>query len=191
MTGARCQAGFSLVEAMIAIAVLVPILYVVTGSTGFLRGAVVTNERVADVTTSLERLEARMVELLRPASLDSLQVRPRVGDAWTAPVDDTAYGGVRFRTDDPNEPVTEIEFVMEQSEIPNGRDDDRDGLVDEGTVRILRQGGSVATIANLVERARFTLSGQVLTVEIQCGRRAEGATVYRYGRNLQVRLRNR
>lgn len=183
------ESGFTLVEMSVTIVILVPVLYVALNTTGILTRSVATNERNATVHQTLTRVTNQLYTLTRPALTSTVQVRNNRTDGWSVPAPDTPYPALRFATDDPIEPITELEFVRDIGEISNGADDDGDGLVDEGSLQI-RRGGDWITIATGIEALTFSLASRLMTFTMACAHRDDGGRVLRGRRDLRVYLRN-
>ena len=82
-----------------------------------------------------------------------------------------------------------LTFELEAGESANGVDDDGDGLVDEGGVRLLHDLVTIAVVRN-IEICEFRLNGRMLRVRIASGRNDRSRTVIRAVLEQSFYLRN-
>ena len=88
---------------------------------------------------------------------------------------------------DPNRTLT---FARDRTEAANGRDDDGDGLVDEGSIELTNTDGSRSVVVSGVESISYSIAGRVLTLAIQVGARDSARRVHRSRHQLSISLRN-
>ncbi len=83
----------------------------------------------------------------------------------------------------------ELEFVIDKKELDNGKDDDGDGLVDEGRLFFYRDGKRI-WLAEDLEGVKFTVSGRTITFEVRCARKDSLGRIERMSQTHTVQLRN-
>lgn len=193
--------GFTLVEVSIT-AVVLAIVIIGVGATGSIASrTMATTDRRADAVERVLHFFQRVDELSRAGVLSTYAVQAgaadvaagraaRVGD-WIDPVDGQARNSVRFAAADGNlamsassvtQPI-ELHFRRDEAEDPAtnpsaqpDRDDDGDGLVDEGRID-LRYEDTEVTIVTGVDRCDMTLVGHGLTIEVRTARRGSAPQV--------------
>ena len=190
----RQQAGFSLLETMIAAAILVILL---AGMMGVMVRGQDMFDALATRTATQMRVQGvldRMVKELRGSALGQLTT----GNPLQFLIEGETYDNINFiRVVDVaggvvtwTAPIT-YEFVYDTGEATNlGKDDDKDGLVDEGTLFRI-EGGSRIPVCGRVTRVGFTLSphNQVV-VTLTAGAVDEKGYVYEYTGEASVSFRN-
>ena len=62
------QGGFTIIEMMISLSVLIPILMIIGATSSTASRTIETNSRAADVSTACRRMSQRLAKLVRPAS---------------------------------------------------------------------------------------------------------------------------
>ena len=175
----RRQAGFTLIEMILVMALLVPVLYGIVSAPGVISGSVHANRGEASIGLKCRMHAERIASLLRPSSVGSLQMQDM--GVWTPMLDDIWCSGLQFQkvrgVPTPNSlPLTApstIEFALAPGEAAfavNGKDDDRDGVVDNGFVR-LTSGSTVSRLTGRVERFRVRKSGRTLQIELAVAER--------------------
>ena len=193
------QNGFTLVEMLIGLALLVPlfglILRVGDGANRHLH----SDDRLAKTTENLQRVAERVARLVRSASLPTIRV-PAIGadvasglaasvGQWITPAGAARRPGLRFQcaAEDPDrdfEALTslrELRFEPDAGETANGLDDDADGLVDEGRV-VLEAEGLVTTVVGNLESCTFAVEQRLVRLEMRArvvvpGGRTQGVTI--------------
>jgi prepilin-type N-terminal cleavage/methylation domain-containing protein len=186
MSAAR-QAGFTLVELMIVMAISAPVLFAVLSATERVGSSISAVGRNADVTFVVQRTTDQLGKFVRAAHRTTFQVRATAADVaalraaavgnWMNVLDNDPRGNLRFQCAEGErnlnaEKLTtprELETELEEGESANGLDDDGDGLVDESRL-LLRHGSSRLAIASGVEQVTFELDGRVLRMTLRCGR---------------------
>lgn len=192
----RTEAGFTLVEASICMVVLAPILIAILAIPKFLFGSVAATTAAASVDQRAAMIHTRLAACLRPASLSRLEVRGSMG--WTAPVDGPVYDGIRFQqvaglptqSSTPLTPVRALEFELSHGEVANGRDDDGDGVIDDGQIRLVDTDGTRVTLAASVELFRLIKRGRTLEAHVQVAGRDRNGRIARRTFRLEILLRN-
>lgn len=182
----RREHGFTMIELMIVIAVLVPLLVSLSGMSSVVTSTVNVNDRASEVGARARQTMQRVGQLLRPGKLSSFQTRATAADVsagrasaigeWISPTDLQAANGVRFRAAEGLLSINAalstsermITFEMEPGEIDNDADDDGDGLVDEGDV-VLRYGSAPARLG-VFEQCDFVFDGRYIRVTLRCAR---------------------
>jgi hypothetical protein len=155
-----------------------------------------TNERSSDSSSRARQALTQLSTVLRPASLAALRVR--TGGTWTASTEGTAYDSVRFQEvlGIPNGGVTPLagartlEFVRDPKEQGDGKDNNDNGLVDEGCVWLTDTNGARTCLAAGVESFQVARTGHSLHISLACGARDSQRRVSRHKYEQQVLLRN-
>jgi prepilin-type N-terminal cleavage/methylation domain-containing protein len=190
----RRQAGFSLLETMIAAAILVILLAGMMGV--MVRGQDMFDALAARTATQMrvQGVLDRMVKELRGGALGNLST----GDPPQFLVVGQTYDNVSFLSvAGVNQgyivwgPTVTYEFVYDAGEGDHlDQDDDGDGLVDEGTLFRL-QGATRIAICGRVKHVGFTLSphNQVV-ITLTAGAVDEKGYVYEYLGEASVSFRN-
>jgi hypothetical protein len=211
------QSGFTLLEAMVTTALVVPLLIAVVSTGDLVSKTLGANTAAADVVASIHDSTRRALVPLRAASkgtfeggtvtaqtttklglLGKLLVFTRTLVGWTTTVDNTDYSCVRFASrhaasvsDGPSAPTSlQLEFAYDSTEIKNGIDDDGDGLVDEGRLFLTRPGGGRTVLLEGVESCTFKLDGRLLRAKMQVARKAPDGRLRRGVAEHVVFLRN-
>lgn len=192
MNGERgsCERGSTLVEVTIVAALLVPLLFAALNTSSLVQRNLGTTELQAEMAQRLQRVTEIVYALARPALASTVEMQDVDSGAWETPLPATEYRALRFRTDDPLQPTVQLAFERDPGEIANGKDDDGDGLVDEGSLRLGFGAEAPGTVASRVELATFRLEGRTLTFTMRCARRDHGGRVLRSQRQVTVCLRN-
>lgn len=182
----RRDAGTTLIELMVVIAVLVPLLLSLSGMGRTVTRTVDTNDRSSEVGERARRTMQRIGQLLRPGKLSSFEVQAIEADVlalratavgeWISPTDLQPAQALRFRAAEGllsinaalSTPPRQISFELEAGEAANGVDDDGDGLVDEGDVVLVY--GPTPVRLGVFERCDFTFDGRYLRVTLVCAR---------------------
>ncbi len=181
-------AGFTLLEVLMASALMLPILIVVLSTVDVIQNSMNVNEGRASLMQTLHRVSDELERQLRPAALSTVEHRVTPGGAWEDPIELQPAVGMRFRCADgppsmntraihprpidaaATTSVRTFELVLEEGEIDNGIDDDGDGMVDEAYL-MRRQDGDSWPIARGVESLTFTMEGRIVRVSLTCARR--------------------
>jgi Tfp pilus assembly protein PilE len=203
---ARCG-GFTLVEVMIVAALIVPLLLVVGAASRGVVGSIRTTEQAAESASITVRALGRIQRILQQGRVGTLRVQATrndvlagrassVGTWFEMPqrsprpgIELFAMTGEReFALRIPSE-LYRFEFVRDAAELQNGRDDDADGLVDEGELQFV-DSGMATKLLDRLELCTFELDGQAIRVVFRHGsRRAPGEpprlTTLRYTVHLQ------
>lgn len=217
-TNGAAQGGMSLLELLVVMAVSVPILGSVLATNRMVREENTATDEAATVAENCRLAGQRLALYARAGLLSTCFVRatdedvelarvaresdpsvtvPDVGD-WIAPNEHTqrqtfsfqAADGVLSMNADRVTEAREFEFVLEDNELDNDRDDDGDGLVDEGSLRLRIGTTRLELIATGVESCSFELTGRVLTFNLQCARRDHQGHVYRAAVTHTIFMRN-
>lgn len=199
--------GFSLLELMIAVALLGPILIIVMNSADVSNKTLRANDTAAHVGENLQRVLQRTAQLTRPCVLSSYQVEANAADVaaslatsvgeWIGHTNLEPRTSVRFKSADGElsmnaTQVTDyrvLRFALEPGEIDNDVDDDGDGLVDEGSLSLTYE-GQETVIATQIELCTFTLDGRLMTIDLQAAEVGPDQRVYRARLSQSVYMRN-
>ena len=156
----RARAGFTLIELVISVALLGMVIgsAAMVSSSGYRLYQATSLE--SDVEARAKRALDRLAMELKPAARSSLVPDP-VGNLGVASmqfaqgVDFTGAGVIVLG------PPLRILFERDGAELANGVDDDNDGLVDEGSLVLVRdEGGPDERRVVLVNRVRALLEGE-------------------------------
>src|SRR5262249_20978486 len=131
---------------------------------------------VAKSMETLQRDAMRISAIMRPCSLTTYRVLSTAADVpvfasapgqWIEPTDGEARPPIQFRAASGTESLSAAQLTevrglrlqLDPREIANGRDDDGDGLIDEGDV-VLDYAGMQVHIASNIEGLTFTLTSR-------------------------------
>jgi hypothetical protein len=154
---------------------------------------------------TMQRSAVRIAQIARPCALTTYRVRSVLADVplraaaageWIEPIDGETRGAIQFRSASGTLSLNaaalteprELQLRLDSGESVNGRDDDGDGLVDEGQLVLTYDGASVA-MANGIEGCTYTLTGRLLAVELRAAVRRRGG-VQRFTVQETIYLRN-
>ena len=169
--------GFTLIELTITMVVFVPILLAVLSTAQRVGRTLSASEKSAEAAEGLQRITDRAGRLIRAAHLSTFRVKAEKADVkagrasaigeWMAVVNLDPRDNIQFQASSASLSSTvvslttprELEFVMDANETDNDRDDDGDGLVDEGRL-FLRYESFRVPILGGVEACSFQLDGQ-------------------------------
>jgi len=201
------QGGFTIIEMMIVMVVLAVMLAAVGNTANVVNTTVNSNDRSAEATSLARRTVRRIGAFIRPGKLSTVTVtaidddvkagRATAVGEWISPTDNVWRPGLQFVAAtgllSMNAALStsprELTFQMEAGESDNGIDDDGDGIIDEGTVRLLHNGVTV-TVVRDVELCEFALDQRVITVRLRCAKRQSGGLVHRATFEQSFYLRN-
>jgi len=201
------ESGFTLVEISIVIVLLTTMLAAVWNTANAVGSSVNTNSRSAEVTSSVRGTLRRVGAFARSAKMTTLLVQAVQEDVtagrataigeWIPPTDLIWRPGIQFQMASGllsmnaalSTSPRRLTFEMEPSETANGVDDDDDGLIDEGEVRLVHDMVTIAVVRN-IEICEFQLDGRMLRVRIASGRRDRSSTVIRAQLEQSFYLRN-
>ncbi len=212
------QRGISLVEIAMAVTLLVVLLGSIAGINQMLTRELSANDAVASATEVCRIVGQRMTNQARPGCLstcltqatqedvdaalaaqmlDPEVVVPALGD-WISFPQHAKRSTLRFRAADgvlslnatALTPPRVFEFVLDVNELDNDADDDDDGLIDEGSVR-LREDTTLLYSCTDIENCTFELSGSKLVFELKVARRNAEGRVYRSNSVQEIYMRNR
>lgn len=177
----RSEGGFTMVEVLVVGSIMAGLLVALLGVSDTVTGSVSSNERAAAALETVRTALRRVTDVARPESAGAVRVRTSPTGPWIVPDAAATYPAVRFGT----ATLRTLEFVLDANETADGDDDDGDGLVDEGSLRL-----DGVPIATGVEACEFALVGQLFRVRLQSGRRDSDRRVHRLVNEARVCLRN-
>ncbi len=188
--------GFTLIETLFASALMALLLYAIYSTSSTVARQLHTVERAADVAKKVQTSIETAIRFMRSASLNSVVVYN--GTSWITPVDATPYTAIRFqrvlglqtKTSSPLSNPRTLEWVRDPRETANGVDDDGDGQVDEGFLRLTDEDGSKRILVEGVEIFELTRTSRRLMVTVQCAVRDAEKHVQRLRAVENLTLRN-
>jgi prepilin-type N-terminal cleavage/methylation domain-containing protein len=207
MRTSGASAGFTLVELMVVVVILVPILAVITSTTRVVTRDLDTNDRDADVSEVVRRSLLSITQFVRPGKLSTFRVLSTLEDVnlgnatsvgeWIMPTDLAGRPGLKFQAAEGllrmnaalSTSPRELKFALDPRELPNGVDDDGDGLNDEGTITLVYDGMSMP-LAHEIEQCRFTTAGRFLRISLRAARRDAQGRVHRFTGERTIYVRN-
>lgn len=194
--GPHPEAGFSLLELVLVLTVLVPILTGIAATSKAVNTTIDTNARNAEVVAYSRRICQRIGKLVRPLQMSTISMpavqedvdalrASSVGE-WIAPSDLVWRPGIDFQSASGllsmnaalSTSPRRIEFTLDATETDNDIDDDGDGLVDEGTITLTADGVTLAILSN-VETCELSLDDRIITLRIGVARVDREKNVYR------------
>jgi len=134
---ARARAGFSLIEIVVAIAVLGVVMSSLSSVFDSTRDTYQQGATVSQAQTAARRGIGRIAGELENGGIGTLLPSP-IGVANSDMVFQVARGVDPLTGSIQFEPGSRLRWAVEPSELNNGLDDDGDGLVDEGRVLLTR-----------------------------------------------------
>jgi prepilin-type N-terminal cleavage/methylation domain-containing protein len=181
------SSGFTLVELAIVTVILSVIMGAVWSTSTKVNATVETNSRSIQAMSAARGTMRRIAKFMRVAKLSTITVQAVQADVdlgyatavgeWISPTDLVWRPGIRFLCASGTESMNaalntlprELTFTIDPSETANSADDDGDGLVDEGVVRLVHDNATVAVVRD-VEECMFMLDGRLLAVRLRCGK---------------------
>jgi len=196
-----------MVEIVIVVALMTTMLAAIWNVSTAVNSTVNSNSRSAEVASSVRTTLRRVGSFSRPAKMTTIMVQAVQQDVtaglatavgeWIPPTDLVWRPGIEFQAASGllsmnaalSTSPRRLTFAIEPGESANGLDDDGDGLVDEGEVRLLHDLVTVAVVRN-IEECLFQLDGRMLRVRIAGGRSDQKGIVYRTVLEQSFYLRN-
>lgn len=206
MSRVHTQHGFTLLELMLVVVIMVPLFGALAGISASVTSSVDANDKRASAVERARRSVQRLSQLLRPARLSSIQVQANADDVaaarasavgqWISPVDLSPRSSVRFFAAEGllsmnaalSTPRRQLTFELESGETANGIDDDGDGLVDEG--RLLYVSDTVSADLGRFEMVTFTTEGSLLRISLRVGISGANRRIYRASVEHAFHIRN-
>lgn len=191
------ESGMTIVELAIVAAFLIPVLFAIAGSGGTIASSINTNEVNAKVAERSRMVSDRIAGLIRGASLASVECYQPSDSGpgeWLFPVEGTPYRALRFQIvtglpGSPMSPVRTLEWRLDDKEVQDSRDNDGDGLVDEGQLILSGQPWNSVLIATNIEHFTLARKEHALEFSLQTARRLQGG-MHRFLSEQHVELRN-
>jgi prepilin-type N-terminal cleavage/methylation domain-containing protein len=207
------ERGFTMLEMLVTMVIAVPILGSIFVTNSLVRNNIESNETAAGVAESCRAAGQRLALLARSGLVSTCATMatqtdvntalalgtpvPTVGQ-WISPPAGTTRTTFRFQSADgvlsmdaaAMTPVREFQFIMDPGEIANGRDDNGNGMIDEGRLQLRIGTSPVELVLDGVERCNFNLNGRVLTLVLSCARRDHEGHIYRATTTQSIYLRN-
>ena len=188
--------GFTMVEIVIVVVLMTTMLAAVWNVSMTVNSTVSSNSRSAEASSSVRQSLRRIGAFTRPAKMTSISVQAIAEDVtaglataigeWISPTDLVWRPGIQFQSASGllsmnaalSTSPRRLTFELEAGEKDNDIDDDGDGLIDEGSIRLMHDFATVAVLRN-VEDCQFLLDGRTLRVRIESGRTDNRGRVYR------------
>ena len=207
MTPLNRAAGMTLVEVTVVLAIMLPILMVVLNATKAVTGSFRATETASGEAEIAQRVVGDIDDVFRGGKHTTLQVIANANDvlagratsigSWCSMVPGDPRNRLRVDTttgEDSLELVVparsnELTFVRDPADPADGRDNDSDGLFDEGSLQWTR-GGFTSVIARDLERCTMELQGQAIRVTLQFAVKGHGGKLRRTTMQHTVRLNN-
>jgi type II secretory pathway pseudopilin PulG len=203
----RRMAGMTLVEVTVVLALALPVLLVVTNATRAVAGSFRATETSSRESAIAQKAIAALDSIFRGGRCQTLQVianaqdvaelrAVKVGD-WCSMI--PADPRTRLRVDTTTGqtgpklviPVVsnELAFVPDPKDPTDTKDNDKDGLFDEGTLQWTHN-GFTSVIATNLEVCTFQLAGRAIQVTLQFATPGNSGTWRRTTFKHTVRLNN-
>lgn len=194
--GSGRAAGFTLVELMIVAVLSIPLTLVIVSASQAAVKSFTASERVTRTTgavlLSLGKIE-RVLQCGRRATLRTAATdadvesgrAPSVGSWFSMPADEprtdleveSLMGDAGLALNPPSRRYRLV-FQRDADELPNGTDDDGDGLIDEGQLLLSHDGNPPVRVGTL-EACTFEREGQTIRVSFRYARLGHGRRLVR------------
>jgi hypothetical protein len=200
------QSGFTLVELAVTSTLLTGAMAMIAMCADTATRSLGADDLVAKAMETLQRNAVRISSVLRPCSLATYQqfstqadvpVYATAAGQWIEPVDGEACSQIQFRAAAGTESMNAarltgmrgLHLQLARGETRNNRDDNGNGLIDEGDV-ILEYDGISVRVASNIESITFTLTNRLLQIELHSGARRRDGSVQRFTVHETLYLRN-
>jgi len=205
------ERGFTLVEMVVTMMVLIVVLAGFGSTAGITSRTANSIYRRAEATERVMRCFERITPFTRAGVTSTYQVEANAADviagrataagAWIDPQDGEARTAARLRAADgilamnatSITPPIELRFQTDPGEDPAtnpaaaaGRDDDGDGLVDQGRLTMLYKGIRTVLLTG-IESCTMTIDGYLLTVRVRTARGRTSTTQFTFERVFTLR----
>lgn len=205
--GAATERGVSLLEATLAMTFLLPMLGGIVALTGGLTRTVDTQATSTQSQALLQRSFQAISTFVQSCKMSTLRMQAVQADVtgglaanvgeWIDPTDLVWRPGVEFLSASGllsmnarlSTSTRRVAFFLDANEAANGHDDDGDGFVDEGQIKLLHEATEVAVVRN-VELCEFMLEDRLLHLRISVARRAGDGRIDRARMERAIYLRN-
>jgi hypothetical protein len=200
-------AGMTLVEITVVLALTLPVLLVLMSATKAVTGSFKATTTSSDEAETSLRVVDCVERVLRAGRRQTLQVQATRTDVtagratavgnWCAMLQRDPRTGIHIdtATGDPGPELVlptkqhVLTFVPDPRDRADGRDNDGDGLIDEGTLNWTHDGITTAVAKNL-ELCTFELDGNAIRVRMRFAIQGHGGKLRRTTIEHTVRLNN-
>jgi type II secretory pathway pseudopilin PulG len=181
----RSVAGFTLLELLIAVGLFTVITASIFTCLGVSQSAMVEGSAQGDMEFTARRVLDRIAQDFRAGVLTTLKpfAPTASSSASVSPATGYANGAVTLGT------AISYAWISDPQDPVNGKDDDHDGSIDEGSV-VRSVGAEKTTIASNVKSLSFTLAQNDLACTITLERTIRGKRRIAFSDSIQVRFRN-
>ena len=164
----QAQAGFSLIEVMIASVILIIVLTATFEVLSVGLDNYNSGSTLVEVHAHARRILDRAAKEIQGAGLSTISpTPPATGQTGTHTITfqkSTGYSGGSVQWGN----VTTIAFAYETGETDNGADDNNNQIIDEGFVTLTVSGSPLESLGHWVKEdgLSFNLDGSVLTIRV-------------------------
>lgn len=191
---ARKQAGFSLVEVMIATAILAILFSAVLGTMTMGMQTFNSASALVDIQNQARRTLDDIARAIQPAGLSTISpTPPALGSPGTHTITFQPCTGYDVANDLQQwGSVTTIAFAYERGEANDGVDNNGNNLIDEGIVTLLVAGSGNKTLGHWLKEdgLSFNLDGTVLTITLEMHKRGAKGLLMETSLSTSVQIKN-
>lgn len=209
--GSGRERGFTIVELLITVTVLVVVLAGLGGTATLANRSMQENDRRAEACEKVQRFFQRIAQFTRSGVLSTYRVEATAADVssgragavgeWIDPVDGerrpvaqlrAADGILAMSANSLTDPIV-LRFRLDEAEDPErnpgavaGADDDGDGLIDEGEVA-MTYSGTEPTMLRGIEALWLVVDGPLLTVQVRTARTVKSPVQFSFEQGFSLR----
>lgn len=206
------EAGYTMVEVAITSVMLMLLMAAFYKASQSFTSSIRVNERTAAVCDRLDIAMHTVERVIRAADAKSLRSKatpddvsratvqnkliPMVGE-WAKDVLDVPRTTLQFLILKDAGSTSSVQttsrcglrFVLDPAEQQNGKDDNGNGLVDEGRL-VYENGSEVVTILPGVESFSLTVDGRVVRITVRLAQKEAGGRIHRAALSRSIYVRN-